>query len=233
MHPPLPSAQPAGLSLVAFLVVVAAVVVAFIAAVGRTASPHRRQRAAWIAALGALAWLGISGGLAASGVLSRSFPAPYLGGCLVGAVALACSPVGGRLAQHLSWGALVGFQAFRLPLEGVLHAWWGAGVVPQAMTWSGQNFDVVTGLAALTLAPFARRARWAVIAFEIMGLAMLINIARIVARHTVGSPLYVPDAGPAIELAAHWPTTWIVSVCVAGACAGHFILARKLWVRPS
>ena len=74
------------------------------------------------------------------------------------------SPLG-RWLSLLPLPALVAFQGFRLPLELVLHSWVAQGVIPATMTWSGRNWDVITGLVALIAAPFCRRSIiWAWIA---------------------------------------------------------------------
>jgi len=66
-------------------------------------------------------------------------PLPFLflvGAGFLLAVVLACSPVGRRLAT-LPFAALVGFHAFRFPLELVLHNWYHGGTLPVQMTYAG------------------------------------------------------------------------------------------------
>lgn len=98
-------------------------------------------------------------------------------------------------------GALVAFQGFRLPLELVLHAWAEAGTIPATMTWTGQNVDILSGVAALVAAPFAARHRAAAWLTSIVG---------------------------ALLLAFHLPYATILLVCVGGALAGHIVLLRAL-----
>ena len=64
-------------------------------------------------------------------------------------------------------------------------------------------------------------------AFEGLGLALLINVARIAAT-SAPTPLRLFENDPPGLLAYHAPYSWIVSVCVAGAFAGHVVLARTL-----
>lgn len=220
---------PDPVSLVLFLAVVGAVAGGFVGAVGWTAPRDRRVLHGLIAGCCVIGWMGLAAGLTSWFAVPEPFPrlAPYLLGCVALAVGITASPVGRRLAG-LPLGVLVGFHAFRLPLEVVLHLWAAQGVVPVAMSWSGQNLDVITGIAALLLAPVAHRSRAAVWGFQVLGLGMLANIARTVAQHTVGSPLYAPTGGPPLELVLFVPTTWIVSVCVFGAFLGHFVLFRRL-----
>ena len=148
----------------------------------------------------------------------------------MGAVALAFSGVGQRVAQNLPLYALVGFQVFRLPLELVLHRWYMEGVLPVQMTYAGRNFDVLTGLLALVVAPLmyfgmlSRRAAWV---FNLIGSALLVNVASIAVRSSP-VPLRAYMNEPPVLLALHAPFTWIVPVCVAGALFGHLITFRRL-----
>ena len=59
---------------------------------------------------------------------------------------------GRRFADKLPLVALIGFQAFRLPLELVMHRAAAAGIMPNVMMFTGYNFDIVTGATALPLA---------------------------------------------------------------------------------
>ena len=62
------------------------------------------------------------------------------------------SRIGATLAAvPLAW--LVGLQAFRFPLELVMHRAAVEGVMPEQMSYTGWNFDILTGITALLLAP--------------------------------------------------------------------------------
>ena len=50
---------------------------------------------------------------------------------VLGTAALAWSPFGRRFATELPFGALIGFQAFRLPLELVMHQAAAAKIMPR------------------------------------------------------------------------------------------------------
>ncbi len=225
-------------STLAFVAVVVAVSLSFPLAVWFASDPTRGADAARRSALracgGTLLVLGVSAALAELGVLSRL---PKGGGvmlyvlsCVGGATALAFSDLGRRVASLLPLWALCGFQLFRLPLELVLHQWYMEGVIPVQMSYAGHNFDILTGLLALSLAPFfylgklGRRAAWL---FNLVGFGLLVNVASIAVRSSP-VPLRTYTEEPAVLLAFHAPYTWILPICVAGALFGHLVTFRRL-----
>jgi hypothetical protein len=74
------------------------------------------------------------------------------------AALLAFGGVGRRLALFVPFPALVAVQGFRLPLELAMHAMYDRGIMPVEMSFSGRNFDVVTGATALVVAALVLRA---------------------------------------------------------------------------
>src|SRR4051794_30163001 len=119
-------------------------------------------------AAAAAIWMAGTWLLAAAGVLRRwgTTPPPFLMlvvpmavlGCVI-----AFSPYGRILAAGLPLWTLVGVQGFRLPLELALHAMVSRGVTPEQMSYSGRNFDIVTGATAIGVAALAlggRAPRW-------------------------------------------------------------------------
>ena len=85
----------------------------------------------------------------------------------------ALSPLGARLADRLPFAALIGFQAFRIPLEALLYAFHTQGRLPVQMTFAGRNFDVLTGIAAIGIAWMAARGKAgskAIMAWNLAGL---------------------------------------------------------------
>ncbi len=140
------------------------------------------------------------------------------------------SPIG-RWLSDLPLSALVVFQGFRLPLELVLHSWVAQGVIPATMTWSRRNWDIISGVLALLLAPFCRRSRvWPWIANG-LGLGLLANVMRVA---VLSSP--VPFGWPVVpklELIDHVPYALIIPVCIGGALIGHIALTRALLRREA
>lgn len=216
-------------SLVAFCVILVAVLYAILLAI------HVAYRSFKVTALaGALlgAWMGCQGALVASGRMT-SLPFNglpfFFGPILVLWTGLALSPVGKKIAATVPLAALVGFQAFRLPLELVLHSWAAQGTIPTAMTWTGHNWDIISGLVALVGAFFANRHRTVARYANIIGFALLLNVMRVA---ILSAPVpFGWHVQPPLLLAFHLPYALIGPVCVGGALFGHLVLTRALWMR--
>ncbi len=215
-------------SVYAFVAIVGAVIVAFFWAIKRA---YREDVSAMVyARLGVTVWLGLLGAVVASGKMT-SLPMNglpfFFGSILLVSVGLGLSPVGARLATGVPLAALVGFQAFRLPLELVLHEWAAQGTIPGTMTWTGQNWDIVSGIVALVCAPLAGRYPVAARFANIVGFALLLNVMRVA---IMSSPFpFGWGQQPPLLLALHLPYALIGPVCVGGALLGHVVLTRRLW----
>jgi len=139
------------------------------------------------------------------------------------------SSAGKFLATGLSLTALVGFQVFRLPLELVMHEAAVAGVMPPQMTFTGWNFDIVTGLTAGVLAPLValgRAPRWLVLAWNVMGLGLVLVVMTI---GFVSTPMIGAFGDRALNTwIAYFPFVWLPAVMVAAAIAGHVLVFRRL-----
>lgn len=216
-------------SLAAFLAICAAVVSAFLAAVWHGARRHgvRPWPRTAIAALCLLAWLGILSSAVGSGWLAAHEKRILLfaGTTILVVVGAGLSPVG-RWLSYVPIPALVVFQAFRLPLELVLHAWARQGVIPETMTWTGANWDIVSGILAILCAPLSARRRIVAWSFNVIGFALLLNVMRVA---ILSSPLpFAWAVEPRLALAFHLPYALIMPICVGGALLGHIALTRAL-----
>ena len=194
-------------------------------------APHSTRALLLTLAILAL-WLGILSVLVGSGRFKQmplhGLPV-FFGSILIVVIAAGASPFGGRLAASLPFAALVGFQAFRLPLELVLHEWAEQGTIPGAMTWTGQNWDIISGTIALLAAPLANRHRATAWIANAIGAVLLLNVMRVV---VLTSPLpFSWQVSPPLVLALHLPYALIAPVCVGGALFGHIILTRALVAR--
>lgn len=147
----------------------------------------------------------------------------FMNGC---ALAYGLSSMGARLALGTPIWAWVAFQGFRLPLELVLHSWASQGTIPGTMTWTGQNWDIVTGIVSLACAPLATKSKTAAWIANGVGILLLLNVMRVA---VMSSPLpFAWGQKPPLLLALHFPYALIVPLCVGAALTGHVILTRRL-----
>jgi hypothetical protein len=220
-----------------FLALVAAVAALFVSAQSRLAGSTNaeRLRGTLAGALVVTVWLALPGVLAARGVLGdfSRMPPPFMLmmlALLAATVALAFSPLGTRLVEHAPVHALIGYQVFRVPLEFWLHAMHEQGAIPEQMTWSGLNFDVVAGITALAVASMAWRGqasrRW-IAGWNWLGFALLLNIAWI-AVTSLPTPLRIFTSEPALTLPATFPYVWLPAFLVQSALFGHVLVWRWL-----
>ena len=196
----------------------------------------RHATVGWPLSVGvALVYLVIPGVLASLGMLDRysPLPAPALVMILLIAIitlAITSSPVGRRVIGAVGLPALVGVQAFRIPVEWLLHRLYQEGVVPVQMTYAGRNFDIVTGLTAGALAVWllrGRPSRRLVLAWNLLGLALLVNIVTIAVLSTpVPFRRFLDD--PPNRLPSLFPYVWLPTFLVQVALAGHVLVFRRL-----
>src|SRR5688572_25721538 len=121
-------------------------------AAGDAAQAYRR---ALRAALATAVWMAATFAAAASGRLSFTTMPPTMAVVILISLALALwvglSGTGGRIAAGVPLALLVGMQGFRLPLELLMHRAYDEGLMPVQMSFSGRNFDIVTGITAVLL----------------------------------------------------------------------------------
>jgi hypothetical protein len=210
----------------------------FVYAVFRSAEraglPGReRVKQAVFAALGVSALMALMAALALTGVLARFDLRPpplvlWMAGTLGAALAVGLSPLGRRLATELPFVALVGFQAFRLPLELVMHRAASDGVMPNVMSFTGYNFDILSGISAAVLGVALARGhvpRGVVVLWNALGVLLLANIVTIA---VLATPIIRAFGEKELNLwVTQFPYCWI-AVMVASALLGHVLVARKL-----
>jgi len=179
--------------------------------------------------------------LAGTGIFRRWELPPPLMLMLFGLIGLnvwlACfSGFGRRLALGLPLWVLIGAQAFRLPVELMLHAGAEEGFIPVQLTWEGRNFDVATACLAIILAVWAylRERRddgeppaWAQWAFNGVGLGLLFNVVAVAAL-SMPTPLRQFTNEPPNVWVAYPPYVWLPAVLVQFALLGHLVLGRRL-----
>jgi len=198
-----------------------------------TSHPDPRRLTTVTAVLTAL-WLALTAGLAASGVLSFTSRPPTMAIflLLIAAVAiwLATSRLGERLAAGLPLAALVGAQAFRVPLELTMHRAYTEGLMPVQMSYSGRNVDILTGISAIIVAAVLvkrPKALWVARLWNVGGLILLLNILT-VAVLSAPLPFRTFLNEPANVWITYAPWVWLPAVFVFAAIAGHIVVFRRL-----
>ena len=190
-------------------------------------------RSSTVAGLLACAWCAFTGILAARGVL-RMWGPPTMAlvfvPMLLIAFGIALSPLGRQLVDTIPVAWLVGYQGFRVLVELLLHRAYVEGLMPVQMSWSGRNFDVVTGLSAIVLGAWLARGRVpraVVLLWNTMGLALLLNVV-VIALLSAPTPFRVFTNEPANVWITRAPWVCLPAVMVLAALAGHLIVYRWL-----
>jgi hypothetical protein len=148
------------------------------------------------------------------------------------AIRISLTGYGRRLAVALPMWTLVAVQAFRLPLEIALHRLYERGIMPEQMSYSGRNFDVLTGISAIVVAFLVARGlagRRLVLAWNIGGLVLLINIVTIA---IISTPVFRYFGDDRLNVFVTYPPfVWLPAVMVLAALAGHLLIFRAVALR--
>lgn len=231
----------------AFVVLPLLLVAALIAGVAHASRrlgepPGLRARLIVITTIAAAIWMGATWAAARSGALSdfTRTPPPFailVVTIILLAIRIGLTRYGRRLALGLPLWVLIGVQAFRLPLELAMHGLAERGVMPPQMTYTGRNFDIVTGATAIVVAVVAWRAqpgvgplpsgaRWLAAAWNALGLALLVNVVTIAILSTPRIRYFGDDR--VNVFVTQVPYVWLPAVLVLAALAGHLVIYRGL-----
>jgi hypothetical protein len=148
------------------------------------------------------------------------------------ALTIAFSRFGGRLATFLPLWSLVAVQGFRLPLELAMHRMYERGIMPVQMSYSGRNFDIITGVTAIVVAALVwsgRAGRGLAMAWNVLGLALLANVLVVAIVSTPALQFFGPER--VNVWVTYPPFVWLPAVMVLAALAGHLLVFRALAVR--
>ena len=179
-------------------------------------------------------WMGATWAAADSGALRQwdAMPPPFalLVGAIVGlAVTLAFTPYGTRLVLGLPLWALIGIQGFRLPLELAMHGMYERGIMPVQMSYSGRNFDGLTGISAVIVAWLVGTGRAGTrlaLVWNVVGFALLMNVVGVAILSTPRFQYFGPDR--LNVWVTYPPFVWLPAVMVLAALAGHLLIFRAL-----
>ena len=221
-------------SFVALAILVAAVFVTAVHVSGVHAARASARRDTVAAVAGTTVWLAATFALGASGRLSFTSRPPSAGILIAAAIAVAfavgTSGLGSRLATGIPLAALIGAQAFRFPLELMLHRAYREGLMPVQMSYSGFNFDILTGLSAVVVAFYLAKRPDAIIVARVWNAAGIVLLANILTIAVLSTPtaIRVFHNEPANDWIAHAPWVWLPTVFVVAAIVGHIVVFRRL-----
>lgn len=215
-----------------FLSIVGSMWAIAIAAFWRASGRSLRKAGMWTATLSA--WLVLTHLIASSGFLSDFSTLPprfvlFLAFCFATTSVLAISRFGDAVLESVSPVWLVGFQAFRIPVEWFLDRAFHEGLIPVQMTFEGLNFDILSGIAAVLVALVCARARvfprGLVLTWCVVGVGLLTTIVFIAATSTP-SPIRLFFNPPANTLVTTAPYFWLPAFLVQAAWFGHLLVFR-------
>lgn len=143
------------------------------------------------------------------------------------------SKTGKAIMVHLPQENIVKLQVFRFYVEVLLWALFASALLPKQMTFEGYNFDIVTGATASLVATLIAKnkfPRFALIAWNVMGLGLLITIV-VIAILSMPSPLRYFMNEPANTVITGFPISLLPACLVPLAYLLHLISLRKVFLK--
>lgn len=104
------------------------------------------------------------------------------------------------------------------------------GIMPEQMSYSGLNFDIVTGALALIVAALLWQGRAGLVAaraWNVLGTLLLANVV-VIALLSSPTPLQQFRNGPTTAFVTQPAYVWLPTVMVAFAILGHVVVFRRL-----
>ncbi|MEW5852787.1 MAG: hypothetical protein AB2A00_28650 [Myxococcota bacterium] len=174
----------------------------------------------------------VDSALGMSGVLGRFERVPpnvafFMFAHFALAAGIAFSRLGTTLMQALSYRALVGFQAFRIPTEVMIALGVAEGIAPPQLSFHGYNMDLVPAVLAALLFLSGRENRKLVLAWNGLGWITLGNIF-FIAMTSFPVPFRVFMNEPTNIWVTRFPYVLLPGVLVTSAVTGHLLVTRKL-----
>lgn len=182
-----------------------------------------------------LAWLLVQSALSLSGFYTVTTTLPprlafALGPPLLLLLSRLATVQGRAFLASLRLEVLTLLHVVRLPVELGLYGLYLHGAVPRIMTFEGGNWDILMGLSAPLLYWLVRRqrvGRWVLLGWNVLGLALLLNIV-VVAVLAAPSPVQrLAFDQPNVAL-LHFPFGWLPAVVVPLVVLAHVAALRQL-----
>jgi hypothetical protein len=143
------------------------------------------------------------------------------------------SKTGIKLLQLVPAHWLIFMQSFRVFVEVLIWFAFLADRLPVQMSFEGRNFDALTGLLAIPagvlLLVKKEWSRVVTVAFNVLGLALLINIV-VVGLLSMPTPLRYFMNEPSNKLLAQFPLILLPAFMVPLAYSLHVFSLRRLYI---
>lgn len=143
---------------------------------------------------------------------------------------------GRQYIDGLDAGSLTMLHVVRVPVELVLFGLFVHGAIPEIMTFEGRNPDILSGITAPFVFYFGyvrkKMGRWALLVWNLLCLALLINIVRI-AILSVPTPFQQFGFDHPNIAVMHFPFVWLPCCVVPLVLFSHVVSIRKVLMRNS
>jgi hypothetical protein len=153
---------------------------------------------------------------------------------MIAAIAWISSSAVSQVLSNLPPADIIRLQSFRFFVEVLLWLLFTQNLLPVQMTFEGRNFDIVAGITAPIVAYLASRgkiSRGGLIAWNVFGLCLLINIV-VTAVLSTPSPWRIFMNEPANYIVTYFPISWLPGLLVPLAYYLHFLSIRQLVQDP-
>ena len=144
-------------------------------------------------------------------------------------VTAAFSSLGKKIGDGLPLAALIAFQAFRLPLELVMHRAATEGTMPNQMTYTGLNFDIASGITAIIASILIARGiapKLVALAWSVLSSLLLLAVLTIAIASLPVFAKFGPDR--VMTWVVWFPFVLLPGVLVPAALFGQIVVWRKL-----
>lgn len=225
MNTAIPSASP--VLYWGFLLLAVAMALGLVFAIRATSGSTAFKRSLGVTVV----WMGLTGTLAAKGILDSWAPPPMflLMLMMIAFLVWASRKPWTNALGDLPLKLLVGFQGFRVIVEVLIHQAVVEGVAHPVMTWTGTNFDIIAGITALVLAPFAHRIDTRLLQIWNVSMALVLVLTVVTGILAAPTPLRAIWGDPPNVWITRFPFVWLPCILVLSAWLGHIVLFRRLY----
>jgi hypothetical protein len=140
-------------------------------------------------------------------------------------------PSGRRFMDSLPLSIITWINIVRIPVEITLYGLFLAGLVPELMTFTGRNFDILAGISAPFIAWYGFRKKTmsnsAILIWNFICLLLLLNI---VINAALSAPFAFQQFGfdqPNVAV-LNFPFSWLPCFIVPVVLFGHLVSIRRL-----